>query len=75
MVKYALNHFPLNGYTLRSDLCILTRYLHLHTCRWLFLLFGPKNGKKCPFYENYEGNTNKLKKYTMYTVQGRFGLV
>ena len=66
--KMCPESFP--GYLLDFEICffcILTRYLHLHTCTWLFLLFGPKNGKKCPIYKIYKGNTNKPKKCTMYT--------
>ena len=64
--KMCPESFP--AYLLDFEICFFVYlYLHLHTCTWLFLLFGPKNGKKCPIYKIYKGNTNKPKNCTMYT--------
>ena len=66
--KMCPESFP--AYLLDFEICffvyLLDTYIFI-VCTWLFLLFGPKNGKKCPIYKIYKGNTNKPKKCTMYT--------
>ena len=66
--KMCPESFP--AYLLDFEICffvyLLDTYIFIHVHGY-FCYLDQKNGKKCPIYKIYKGNTNKPKKCSMYT--------